>query len=72
MVDIDFIFGFNLSCLPRRTLLLGFISACDQYSFDSQIARNCGKGAVSVELGVEDSGAIDNIVRDRLVCREGK
>ena len=69
---IRFITGFNLSCLPRKIILLGFISACDQYSFDSQIAKNCGKGAVSAELGVQDSGAVDNISPDRLVCREAK
>jgi len=67
---IPFIRGFNLSCLPNKSILLGFISACDGYSFDSQIARNCGKGALSVELGTQDSGAIDNVLRDRLVCKE--
>lgn len=62
-----FIKGFDLSRLPRRSILLGFISACDAYSIDYEIAKNCGKGAISTELGIQDTGAIDNILRDRLV-----
>ncbi|MCK5213788.1 MAG: radical SAM protein [Candidatus Omnitrophica bacterium] len=59
-----FIKGFNLSKLPKKGVLLGFITACDGYSLDYQIARNCGKGAISVERGVEDCGAFDNVSRD--------
>ena len=59
--------GFGLSRLPRKSILLGFISACDAYSLDYEIAQNCGKGAVSIELGIQDTGAIDNVLRDRLV-----
>jgi len=64
---LPFIKGFDLRRLPRKTLLLGFISACDAYSLDYQIARNCGKGTVSVELGIQDVGAIDNVLHDRLL-----
>ena len=64
---LPFVRGFNLSRLPRKTLLLGFISACDAYSFDYEIAKNCGKGAISTNLGIQDTGAIDNIIRDRLI-----
>ena len=63
----QFIRGFNLSRLPQKGVLLGFISACDAYSLDYQIARNCGKGAISVELGIQDMGAIDNVLRDKLL-----
>lgn len=62
-----FLRGFNLSRLPKKSLLLGFISACDAYSLDYQIARNCGKGAISLEFGIRDIGAIDNVIRDRVV-----
>ena len=62
-----FIRGFDLSKLPQRGVLLGFISACDAYSLDYQIAQNCDKGAISCELGVQDTGAIDNVLRDRLM-----
>jgi len=62
-----FIRGFDLSRLPRRGVLLGFISACDAYSLDYQIAQNCDKGAISCELGVQETGAIDNVLRDRLM-----
>jgi hypothetical protein len=61
----SFIHGFDLSKLSKKNILLGFISACDAYSFDYQIARNCGKGAVSVELGIQEIGAIDNVRRDK-------
>lgn len=62
-----FIRGFDLSRLPRRSILLGFISACDAYSLDYGIAQNCGKGAISTELGIQDTGAIDNVLRDKLM-----
>lgn len=62
-----FIRGFDLSRLPRRSILLGFISACDAYSLDYGIAQNCGKGAISIELGMQDTGAIDNVLRDKLM-----
>ncbi len=63
---IPFVRGFDLSRLPARSILIGFISACDPYSYDEEIARNCGKGAVSRETGVQDSGALDNVIRDKL------
>jgi uncharacterized radical SAM superfamily Fe-S cluster-containing enzyme len=62
-----FIKGFDLSKLPRKSILLGFISACDAYSLDYTIAQNCGKGAISLELGIQDTGAIDNVLRDKLL-----
>jgi len=56
--------GFKLSRLSRKNILLGFITACDSYSFDYAVARNCGKGAVSVDFGSQDIGAVDNILRN--------
>ncbi|OGW75952.1 MAG: hypothetical protein A2Z72_04610 [Omnitrophica bacterium RBG_13_46_9] len=67
---LPFMRGFNLSRLPGRSILLGFISACDAYSLDYEIAKNCGKGAISAELGIQDTGAIDNVLRDRLMAGE--
>jgi len=64
---LPFIRGFDLSRLPRKSVLLGFISACDAYSLDYEIAQNCGKGAISIELGIQDTGAIDNVLRDKLM-----
>jgi uncharacterized radical SAM superfamily Fe-S cluster-containing enzyme len=61
----SFVRGFSISRVPDKYILLGFISACDAYSFDYQVAENCGKGAVSVSLGVQDIGAIDNVLRDK-------
>ncbi len=62
-----FIRGFDLSRLSRRCLLLGFISACDAYSLDYDIARNCGKGSLSSEFGVQDSGAFYNVLSDNVL-----
>jgi len=62
--------GLNLSTLPRHFLLLGFISACDPYTFDYQIAPNCGKGEISEDLGVQHSGALANVLREMLYRRE--
>jgi sulfatase maturation enzyme AslB (radical SAM superfamily) len=61
----SFIRGFKLTKVPNRNILLGFISACDAYSLDYQIADNCGKGAVSAGSGVQDIGAIDNVFRGK-------
>jgi len=59
--------GFDLSRIPSRTILLGWITACDPMIFDSQVARNCGKGEISMDLGCHDSGAWANVLRERLV-----
>ncbi|MCK5393685.1 MAG: hypothetical protein KAI91_05045, partial [Candidatus Omnitrophica bacterium] len=64
---LPFIRGFDLSKLSKKNILLGFISACDAYSIDYEIAQNCGKGAISTELGIQDAGAIDNVLRDELM-----
>jgi iron-sulfur cluster repair protein YtfE (RIC family)/pyruvate-formate lyase-activating enzyme len=50
MVQLQALFktGMNLEQVPRRFLLLGFITACDPQNFDSEVAINCGKGELSV------------------------
>ncbi len=65
-------FGFDLSRLPGRNILLGFITACDPYIYDSEVAKNCGKGDVSMDLGVKPSGAAANILRDKQIYIEAR
>lgn len=60
-----FLKGFDLSRLSNACLLLGFISACDGYSYDEDIARHCGKGFISATHGVQDSGAYYNILNEK-------
>ncbi len=60
----SFVRGFKLAKVSNKNILLGFVSACDAYSFDYQIADNCGKGAISVGSGVQNIGAIDNVFRE--------
>ncbi len=56
--------GMNLDQVPRRLLLLGFITACDPHNFDARVAINCGKGELSVDGGFIGSGAVANIERE--------
>jgi hypothetical protein len=56
--------GMALEQVPRRFLLLGFITACDPQNFDAQVAINCGKGELSVDGGFVDSGAVANVDRE--------
>ncbi len=58
--------GFNLAHLKRKTILLGFITACDPWIHDDMISGNCGKGEISTDLGYFDSGADANVARERL------
>lgn len=57
--------GFDISRIPPKYLLLGFISACDPYMYDSRIALNCGKGELSLDLGEQELGALANCLRDK-------
>ncbi len=61
--------GMNLGLVPRRFLLLGFITACDPKNFDAQVAMNCGKGELSVDGGFTDSGAWANVWRETRQAR---
>lgn len=56
--------GMNLSEVPQRFLLLGFITACDPQNFDAAVAVNCGKGELSVDGGYVQSGAVANVRRE--------
>ena len=66
MVELQLLLrvGMNLDKVSRRMVLLGFITACDPYNFDAQVAINCGKGELSVDGGFIDSGAIANVKRE--------
>jgi Radical SAM superfamily len=59
--------GFDLSRIPRRNVLIGFITACDGLIWDEAVASNCGKGDIAVDIGHHDSGATANIDRDRRI-----
>jgi pyruvate-formate lyase-activating enzyme len=56
--------GMNLGKVPRRMLILGFITACDPQNFDAAVAVNCGKGELSVDVGFQESGAVANVTRE--------
>ena len=58
--------GFNLGKLRSSSLLLGFITACDPLIFDEQIAEFCGKGELSTDVGLEESGAKANLKREQI------
>lgn len=60
------VLGFDLSKIPSRAILLGFITACDPYMMDLAIAANCGKGELSMDLGRQDSGSWANVLREKL------
>lgn len=63
--------GMNLSEVPKSALLLGFITACDPYNFDAQVAVNCGKGELSVDGGFVESGAVANVEREARFAESG-
>lgn len=56
--------GMNLAKVPERFLMLGFITACDPWNFDAEVAVNCGKGELSADGGFIDSGAVANVRRE--------
>ncbi len=58
------IFGFNLRHVRRRTVLLGYITACDPLIYDTSVSENCGKGEISRDLGIQESGALANVLRE--------
>jgi uncharacterized radical SAM superfamily Fe-S cluster-containing enzyme len=56
--------GMKLDEVSRKVVMLGFITACDPYNFDEQVAVNCGKGELSMDGGFIDSGAVANMLRE--------
>ncbi|MBT3192919.1 MAG: radical SAM protein [Verrucomicrobia bacterium] len=57
-------FGFNLRRVRRRSIMLGYITACDPLIYDTSVSENCGKGEISRDLGVQESGAQANVMRE--------
>lgn len=66
-VGIDFfrvflmaVTGWNAGKIPRKMLILGFVSACDRYIFDTKVQHNCAIGSYSADPrydGTENSSA---------------
>lgn len=57
-------FGFDLKKVRKRSILLGYITACDPLIYDETISENCGKGEISRDLGIQESGALANVLRE--------
>ncbi|MDQ7826779.1 MAG: radical SAM protein [Candidatus Eremiobacteraeota bacterium] len=70
ILKIRLLVGFDLSKLPTKVLILGFITACDPYIFDKAIAEHCGKGELSIDVGYEESGSRANIKREKIWYQE--
>jgi uncharacterized radical SAM superfamily Fe-S cluster-containing enzyme len=56
--------GMKLDEVSRRVVMLGFITACDPHNYDEQVAVNCGKGELSMDGGLIESGAVANVRRE--------
>lgn len=65
VLTLMLMFGFDLSKIRRKSLLLGFITACDPWIYDEQVSANCGKGEISNDQGNQDSGADANVGREK-------
>jgi pyruvate-formate lyase-activating enzyme len=65
VLNFILLLGFNLSKVKRRTILLGFITACDPWIHEDRVSANCGKGEISMDQGVHASGAEANVARER-------
>jgi pyruvate-formate lyase-activating enzyme len=63
-LSLMMVFGFNLRRVRRRAVMLGYITACDPLIYDTDIAENCGKGEISRDLGVQETGATANVLRE--------
>ncbi len=57
--------GFDLSSMAGKTLILGYITACDPFIYDEMVAKYCGKGEVATDIGIHESGALANVTRER-------
>lgn len=64
--------GMNLKDVPNRFLILGFITACDPYNYDAQVAINCGKGELSADGGYTESSAVANVAREARFDETGR
>lgn len=61
--------GMKLNDVPERFLLLGFITACDPANFDQAVSDHCGKGELSADGGLHESGALANVEREARFAR---
>jgi len=66
LLSLMLLLGFDLSRIKRRVILIGFITACDPWIHDVEVAANCGKGEVAGDVGTHDAGADANVARERL------
>jgi sulfatase maturation enzyme AslB (radical SAM superfamily) len=57
--------GFDLSKLTGQTLIIGYITACDPFIYDKQVAKYCGKGELATDIGLHESGADANVAREK-------
>lgn len=57
--------GFDLSGLSGKTLIIGYITACDPFIYDEMVAKYCGKGEVATDIGNHESGSVANVTRER-------
>lgn len=65
LLKVSLISKFDLSKFPRGKILLSFITICDPYTIDYQIARNCCYGEISDDLGIQDSAILNFVRRQR-------
>ncbi len=66
LLSLMLLLGFDLSRIKRRVILIGFITACDPWIHDVEVAANCGKGEVAGDVGTHEAGADANVARERL------
>jgi hypothetical protein len=64
MLSLLMMLGFNLRKVRKRSILLGYITACDPLIYDTAVAENCGKGEISRDLGFQEAGALANVMRE--------
>ena len=65
ILNLMLLLGFDLSQIRRKLILIGFITACDPWIHDAEVSGNCGKGELSNDEGLHESGADANVARER-------
>ena len=65
ILNLMLLLGFDLSRIRRKLILIGFITACDPWIHDQEISDNCGKGELSNDEGLHESGADANVAREQ-------
>ena len=64
ILNLMLLLGFDLSQIRRKLILIGFITACDPWIHDQEVSDNCGKGELSNDEGLHESGADANVARE--------